>query len=495
MKRSILIFALCAFQFSASAQFFVSLKNLARRAGLFFTDDTQYKKVEKAPAPVTCKPLPAEIDFSAELPPVGNQLPQNSCVAWALGYACRSYYMGKQQKVDFVTEQKNLNYSVIASPSFIYNLLNNKQNQGTNLFRALNLLKDTGVCSYESMAYHKYEYKKQPSEKQLNEAENYRIEKFWRVDLSKPSTAVENLKTQLAVGTPVVIATYFDTIYYPYGHNRQQTSAYIWDTLNGYYPRMGHVVLLTGYSDSLKAFKFMNSWSSKWGNDGFGWISYPWASRVIKEAYIIKPKEPPTKYMKMVQGLIQEIMNTSDSAMLAEDESLEFSEMNTVTLLQRTPKVVNYEDIHLNGLSVHTLGAILERGKQTAEEGDGETELTFLGVMNIPKGLFSTFKVVVQFYTNQNGDKGEGVLSLEKEYQMTDGYAAATTDLMEPPKNEDVNGEWSASIPVSALDIPKGIQTKEGYFPSRVKLIAEPVLYIDDMAVMSGGLVEFELKY
>ena len=36
----------------------------------------------------------------------------------------------------------------------------------------------------------------------------------------------------------------------------------------------GHAICLIGYDDSKRAFKFINSWGSDWGLNGYGWISY-----------------------------------------------------------------------------------------------------------------------------------------------------------------------------------------------------------------------------
>jgi C1A family cysteine protease len=36
----------------------------------------------------------------------------------------------------------------------------------------------------------------------------------------------------------------------------------------------GHAVLIVGYDDTLEAFKFVNSWGTFWGNEGYAWLSY-----------------------------------------------------------------------------------------------------------------------------------------------------------------------------------------------------------------------------
>src|ERR1700742_1399076 len=62
--------------------------------------------------------LPAEKDLSARFPAVGDQGPQGSCTAWAVGYALRSYYEGLRQGWDVADKAHQV------SPASIYNRLN-----------------------------------------------------------------------------------------------------------------------------------------------------------------------------------------------------------------------------------------------------------------------------------------------------------------------------------------------------------------------------------
>lgn len=47
----------------------------------------------------------------------------------------------------------------------------------------------------------------------------------------------------------------------------------------------GHAVALTGWDDSRKMFEFANSWSSDWGDSGYGWLEY----KYITEGYSDDP--------------------------------------------------------------------------------------------------------------------------------------------------------------------------------------------------------------
>lgn len=453
-------------------------QRLAEKTGLFFSDEKEYKDLGKAVSSYTGK-LPPMVDFTKQMPPVGKQNPQNSCVAWALGYACRSYYLNPDTN-KFVTGYETIDYTGIISPSFIYNLINDGKNKGTNLYRALKLLRDTGACSYQSMPYQPYNWKKQPDKEQLKEAQTFRIETFRRVDMSN---AVLNLKAQLASGMPVVVATVFDRSYYDFGHNNTKPF-YVWEKLTDYDEEMGHAVLLVGYNDYLKAFKFMNSWGVKWGNNGYGYITYNLAPYVIREAYVIKPRPTPAK--RTVQKDLPYLAHNTPENQNAE--------MNKAAIMQCTTNEISSEDFQKNGLNVYLSSIIFEKGKTSPQFPDGETNITALGSLNIPKGLGKTFKIAVRFFFSPYGGKGAPVRSEEDEYKL-DNQLAAVTDLLEVPEGEDAQGDWSATVPLSAFDIPKGVEAAKGKFLSAItRLCAEPVLFVDGFAIRTGKVVEFEVK-
>ena len=39
-------------------------------------------------------------------------------------------------------------------------------------------------------------------------------------------------------------------------------------------PSGGHAIMIVGYDDKTERFKFRNSWSTWWGNEGYGTIPY-----------------------------------------------------------------------------------------------------------------------------------------------------------------------------------------------------------------------------
>jgi hypothetical protein len=47
----------------------------------------------------------------------------------------------------------------------------------------------------------------------------------------------------------------------------------------------GHAICVMGYDDSKKIFKFKNSWSTGWGDKGYGYIKYEYVRRYCSDAW------------------------------------------------------------------------------------------------------------------------------------------------------------------------------------------------------------------
>lgn len=108
--------------------------------------------------------LPSSIDLSSQMPPVGNQGRQNSCVAWATGYAIKSYLLknnGQSTSYDPPFAGGKGNY--VFSPAFIYNQQNGGEDKGLYYYKTMEFLKSNGVAPWSSMPYTDKDYLSQPS--------------------------------------------------------------------------------------------------------------------------------------------------------------------------------------------------------------------------------------------------------------------------------------------------------------------------------------------
>jgi len=111
--------------------------------GLQSMDPQRYATFPAALPSTTTDKLPTRVDLSPTMPPVGNQSPQNSCVAWAIAYAAQGYYAKSNfTNWSFITSTGQPNINSLFSPSYVYNQINNNLDKGSNYETALRLMKE-----------------------------------------------------------------------------------------------------------------------------------------------------------------------------------------------------------------------------------------------------------------------------------------------------------------------------------------------------------------
>jgi len=55
----------------------------------------------------------------------------------------------------------------------------------------------------------------------------------------------------------------------------------------------GHAIATCGYDDKKELVKFKNSWSIKWGDKGYGYLSYAYIERYMMDAWFSVDIEDP----------------------------------------------------------------------------------------------------------------------------------------------------------------------------------------------------------
>lgn len=217
--------------------------------------------------------LPRRIDLSANFPVPGDQGRQGSCVAWATGYALKSY----QEKIE---EGWSFSAATTFSPSFIYNQQNNGRDAGLTIHGALQLLVDKGAATLQTFPYDDQNYLRQPGSAAFAEAANYRARDYHRLE------GLSHIKSALANRQPVVIGMKayqnFQSLFGP---------SSVYNTIQGSNDgRHGmHAVTVVGYDDDKfgGALKVINSWGTSWGDDGYFWLAYPLVGSVVVESYVL----------------------------------------------------------------------------------------------------------------------------------------------------------------------------------------------------------------
>ncbi|GEQ19483.1 MULTISPECIES: C1 family peptidase [Clostridium] len=218
--------------------------------------------------------LPSKVDLTSKFPKVTNQGNLGSCVAFATGYADKTYQEGVEWQWSLNTNKH------IFSPAYIYSqihLSDDADGGGSQFSDAFNLLEDKGCTTLSDMPYdgNDYGWETTPTEEQDTTAANYKAAN-WNQLADGDYNAI---KAELASGNPVVIGIPV----YPDFDNLNASNP-IYDTISGQ-SRGGHALCVVGYDDSKKAIKIINSWGTSWGINGYGWISYDLIQSQNIEAY------------------------------------------------------------------------------------------------------------------------------------------------------------------------------------------------------------------
>ena len=230
--------------------------------------------------------LPAVVDHSDGIPPVGNQGSQGSCASWASVYYYKSYQEGVERGWGLTSTDHQF------SPAYVYNqIVNGNCDRGSTFPENFNILVTQGADPLSVFPYNQYDCSTQPTDEQKSIAYPYRAESYGRLDVSD----IDALKTYLASGDIFVVAIPVYTDFYYVPDDPDYVYDYKWGTYQG-----GHGMAVVGYNDSLQAFKVVNSWGTSWGYDGFVNISYNFFRTRAWEAWAMtdhvestSPPSPP----------------------------------------------------------------------------------------------------------------------------------------------------------------------------------------------------------
>jgi hypothetical protein len=213
--------------------------------------------------------LPLVVDLSSQMPPVGDQGSQGSCVGWAVGYYHKTHTEWVEHHWDITLPQNQ------CSPAFLYHLINGGGDNGSYYDDAMKILVDNGITSMSQMPYSQSDFSTWPSEASFETALPNRgaIGNF--VDIST-NAGLDVIKTQLSNGFTAVMGI---SVYSNFDNIQNYNYTYCVADLAGS-NRGGHAVTFVGYNDTVHthdgvgAFKMVNSWGTGWGLSGYWYMSY-----------------------------------------------------------------------------------------------------------------------------------------------------------------------------------------------------------------------------
>jgi hypothetical protein len=204
--------------------------------------------------------LPEKVDLSNRMPAVGDQGQLGSCGAWAVAYAARSYYTETQESRD-IRKPSNL-----PSPNYVYHLSRpGNCADGTNVDRVVAVLKQ-GSLSLADFPYTDACVSPAPAIL-VARAHDFRVRGYSQVNIGRP----DDIRGQLAQGNPVIIRFFVSTAFEKLRDATTFTELAPppGDKLTGW-----HFITLVAYDERRQAFRLINSWSPRWGDHGYAWLSY-----------------------------------------------------------------------------------------------------------------------------------------------------------------------------------------------------------------------------
>jgi C1A family cysteine protease len=220
--------------------------------------------------------LPAKVDLRAWCSPVEDQGELGSCTANA-GVGVVEYF-----------ERRAFGRYIDASRLFLYKVTRNLDHQtgdtGAYLRTTMAGVVLFGVPPEEYWPYKIRDFDKEPSAFCYAFAQSYQAITYYRLDpTGKATDAVLNqVKTNLAAGLPSMFGfTVYSSI------SQADTTGKIPFPVKGEKIMGGHAIVAVGYDDTMKikntnpgaletkgALLIRNSWGTKWGEQGYGWLPY-----------------------------------------------------------------------------------------------------------------------------------------------------------------------------------------------------------------------------
>jgi len=209
------------------------------------------------------------VDLSSQMPPVGDQGAQGSCVGWAFGYYHKTH-------TEWIEHGWNVNQtSHQYSPAFIYNQINGGDDEGAYFSDAADLICSQGDANMSLCPYDDGDYTTWPSETAYSYAIPFRGNQAYWIDVSN-SSGLQAIKQRLNNGNTTVLGIY---IWSNFDNIGNYSNTYCVADRYGN-NRGGHAVTIVGYDDNRSthdgngAFKLINSWGTGWGASGYFWMSY-----------------------------------------------------------------------------------------------------------------------------------------------------------------------------------------------------------------------------
>lgn len=248
------------------------------------------------------------IDLSFMLPPAGDQGAKGSCWAWATTYTLRS----TMDKPGSYLVDGKMDYKKVYSPEYVYQYY--KGNEDNCQYGAVSsvmldkILKD-GVIRYSEYLYND-SVCNIPISPSLIEKSRQFVKEGYNVNILNDLFSIKKI---LSENQPLILSIKVDDYFSTIGNITSSNP--FWKT---FHTRRGsHAMVIVGYNDRLKALKVLNSWGTKFGDNGYVWISYSIINSAMN--YACYPKKAIENLPKTTTSLIEtsaaDVLNDSSDSL------------------------------------------------------------------------------------------------------------------------------------------------------------------------------------
>lgn len=248
-----------------------------------------FKNLTKNKQSKILKLLPKQIDHTPNMTPVKDQGQLGSCVAFAT-VALKEWQEWQEYLRIKHIHDLNENHFSDLSEQWVYHKakeIDNINGEGTTIRAALNVLRKYGVPPEKSWVYSD-RIKGQPDEESEDFAKYTRVGRFFRINNKVNHLKLALLHTPVPLGV-VTTKSFFKT------HD-----GVIQDDKRNRGKHGGHAICAVGYDNRRKLIKFKNSWSARWGDRGYGYLSYKYFKKYCMVAWAVDDIHVPVDYLKQI---------------------------------------------------------------------------------------------------------------------------------------------------------------------------------------------------
>ena len=255
--------------------------------GLLFNEE-EFSKIPKMPEQTSGTKsignLPLSKDLSAYAPTVTQQGKLLSCVAWATAYYAYTIQYAIQHQI---TDQNEIN-KIALSAMYPYKKLRPGCEDGLKIEDVARFMKSNGNIPHGSFSVSDCDQKLPAHVNPIIPIKDYQAVFDIKTDQAEKSIravlqAIGNNNLPVVVGMEV----------WDWFRDVKGTDNY-YDPKKKGKSSFAHAMTIVGYDLRKKAFKILNSWGEKWGQQGYFWIKFDDFSSVAKTGLIlILPEEIP----------------------------------------------------------------------------------------------------------------------------------------------------------------------------------------------------------